>query len=328
MQEVIFKAGLTSTSDLKRLETEFGTDFMDAHKVVHADGALHEGAFEGFRGGKKYYPWSVIKNSGSSWVGKYSDFDHSDRLMDRNGKIIGVQFDDNSKSMSLDFAIPKISKNNDFIDMLDSGLVEDISVSMFVEDGVDPDLKEKFGAVYADKITGNGAGFVTDGAVEGAKITRILNKKNKMTDDTELLEKQKQDILGSLEGKVEELSTKESEVSELKAKIEEYEARETAREEEELTSLRTELLEKTDISKEKVESMGRETIETILELKVGVSEPAAVTIPEEKTKVESKDGETPLVYENSGSGKIEFYAERPAYIPDHVSGDSSKFRSK
>jgi len=328
MHEVILNVGIKPQVELGRFEQRFGKEYVDGHKIVHADNALYEGSFHGGTGGRTHYQWDVIKASGQDWVGTYSDVDHSWDLMDRNGKLIGADFNDSKKAMGLDFAIPRIDKNKDFIDMIDAGLIEDISVSMYVNLGDDEKLKKKYGSDYATKIIPNGAGFVTEGAVEGAKITKILNKKNKMTDDTELLEKQKQDILGSLEGKVEELSTKESEVSELKAKIEEYEARETAREEEELTSLRTELLEKTDISKEKVESMGRETIETILELKVGVSEPAAVTIPKEITKVESKEGETPLVYENSGSGKIEFYAERPAYIPDHVSGDSSKFRSK
>jgi len=331
MTEVILKRKFTvpSQSRTELLKAEFGDEFMETHKILELGKTLYPSMFHGVSGGAMNYSWDAIKTGEKTWVGTYSDVDHSDKLMDRNGVVIKENFDENGQTFGLTVGIPRIAKNKDFIDMADAKLIDEVSVSMYVTPGTDKSLIEELGGDYAESITGNGVGFVTEGAVDGACITKILNKANnkvyKMTEDTALL-KEKDDLLEKLEDNYSELSGKDENIADLQKQVEEYRKADEERSEAEIAKLRLEVVEKTDIPEEKAATMGKETLEAFLEFTPKSDpDPTRETVSEGSSteSVETKS-KNPLTYNRMLGGLVEFYSERPSYIPDHVAGQTRR----
>ena len=110
------------------------------------------------------YPKDVLKRTVSNWQSNYLNIDHSHRVLDRIGKVENARWGDGK--VKADLYIHPITENaTDTIKLIDSGLINWLSVEIMTEDAYDRNNER-----YVKDLDYIGLAVVTAPACKGALI--------------------------------------------------------------------------------------------------------------------------------------------------------------
>lgn len=114
---------------------------------------------------KIYYDPKVLKKNVQNWTKNYLNINHDDSVLSRIGTIENPRWENDAIVADLRI-IPVTTAAKDVINLIDSGLVNNLSIEALTEEYYD----EKIGCLRLSDITFTGAAIVTNPACPDAII--------------------------------------------------------------------------------------------------------------------------------------------------------------
>jgi len=112
-----------------------------------------------------FYDGSVLKKCATNWKSNYLNINHSQHPLDRIGYVENQRW--NGKSILADLRIlPITSRAKDIINLIDNGLVENLSI----EAEIDREFDKRINMMKVTNIEFLGCAIVTDPACKDAVI--------------------------------------------------------------------------------------------------------------------------------------------------------------
>jgi hypothetical protein len=112
-----------------------------------------------------FYDCKVLERDAKNWVSNFITLNHSRDILDRVGFIENVRWE-NNKLLGDMRIVPITSRAKDVINLLDAGMIKDLSIEALTTEEYDRDMK----CLRLSSIEFTGLSLVLSGACPTAKV--------------------------------------------------------------------------------------------------------------------------------------------------------------